>query len=131
MSLELINPDGLPAPAAYTQVIVATGQRMVFVAGQVAVDAEGNLVGAGDVGTQARQVFGNVERALTAAGARTGDVVKITTYVVHHRPEYRPLISEARAAVFGDHKPASTLLGVEALALPDYLIEVEAIAVLD
>lgn len=131
MSLELINPDGLPAPAAYTQVIVATGQRMVFVAGQVAVDAEGNLVGAGDVGTQARQVFANVERALAAAGARTENVVKITTYVVHHRPEYRPLISEARTAVFGDHKPASTLVGVEALALPEYLIEVEAIAVLD
>jgi enamine deaminase RidA (YjgF/YER057c/UK114 family) len=58
-------------------------------------------------------------------------VVKITTYVVHHRPEYRPWISEARAAAFGDHKPTSTLVGVEALALPDYLIEVEAIAVVD
>jgi enamine deaminase RidA (YjgF/YER057c/UK114 family) len=131
VSLELINPDGLPAPAAYTQVIVATGHRLVFVAGQVAVDAEGNVVGPGDLAAQARQVFANVGRALAAAGARPDNVVKITTYVVHHRPEYRPLISDARAAVFGDHKPTSMLVGVEALALPDYLIEVEAIAVVD
>jgi enamine deaminase RidA (YjgF/YER057c/UK114 family) len=131
VSLELINPDGLPAPAAYTQVIVATGRRLVFVAGQVAHDADGNLVGPGDVAAQARQVFANVGRALAAAGARPEDVVKLTTFVVHHRPEYRPLISEARIAVFGDHKPTSTLVGVEALALPDYLIEVEAIAVID
>ena len=131
MPLELVNPDDLPKPAAYTQAIVATGQRLVFVAGQVAVDAEGNVVGPGDLATQSRQVFVNVGRALAAAGARPEDVVKITTYVVHHRPEYRPLISEARTAVFGDHKPTSTLVGVETLALPDYLIEVEAIAVID
>ena len=131
MSLELIKPEDLPAPAAYTQVIVATGQRLIFVAGQVAVDAEGNLVGPGDVAAQARQAFANVGRALAAAGAGPQDVAKITTYVVHHRAEYRPLISEARVAVFGDHKPTSTLVGVEALALPDYLIEVEAIAVID
>jgi enamine deaminase RidA (YjgF/YER057c/UK114 family) len=131
MSLELIKPDELPAPAAYTQVIVATGQRLVFVAGQVAVDAEGNIVGPGDLAAQARQVFENIGHALSAAGARPEDVAKITTYVVHHRPEFRPLISEARAAVFGDHKPTSTLVGVEALALPDYLIEVEAFAVVE
>ena len=131
MSLELINPDGLAAPAAYTQVIIASGRRLVFVAGQVALDADGNLVGSGDLAAQARQVFANVGRALAAAGARPEDVVKLTTYVVHHRPEYRPLISEARIAVFGDHKPTSTLAGVEALALPDYLIEVEAIAVVE
>jgi enamine deaminase RidA (YjgF/YER057c/UK114 family) len=57
MSLELIKPDGLPTPAAYTQVIVATGQRLIFVAGQVAVDAEGTLVGTGDLAAQARQAF--------------------------------------------------------------------------
>ena len=87
MSLELIKPEDLPAPAAYTQVIVATGQRLIFVAGQVAVDAEGNLVGPGDVAAQARQAFANVGRALAAAGAGPQDVAKITTYVLHHRPE--------------------------------------------
>jgi enamine deaminase RidA (YjgF/YER057c/UK114 family) len=131
VSLESIHPDGLPVPPAYSQVIVATGSRMVFVAGQVAVDADGNVVGHGDIAAQARQAFANVGRALAAAGARPDDVTKITIYVVHHRPEYRPLISEARVALFGDHKPTSTLVGVEALALPDFLIEVEAIAVTD
>jgi enamine deaminase RidA (YjgF/YER057c/UK114 family) len=80
---------------------------------------------------QARQAFGNVGRALAAAGARPEHVTKITIYVVHHRPEYLPIISEARIAVFGDHKPADTLVGVQTLAEPGYLIEVDAIAVVD
>ena len=131
MTLELINPEELPTPASYTQVIAATGSRLVFVAGQVADDARGNLVGPGDLAAQARQVFANVGRALAAAGAGPEQVAKITIYVVHHRPEYLPDISDARMAVFGDHKPADSLVGVEALAEPGYLIEVEAIAVVD
>lgn len=131
MTLELINPADLPTPESYTQVVVATGSRMVFVAGQVADDAQGNLVGAGDLAAQARQAFANVGRALTAVGARSDQVARITIYVVHHRTEYLPLISAAREALFGAHLPADTLLGVEALAVPGYLIEVEAIAVLD
>jgi enamine deaminase RidA (YjgF/YER057c/UK114 family) len=131
MTLELINPEELPTPASYTQVIVATGSRLVFVAGQVADDARGNLVGPGDLAAQARQAFANVGRSLAAAGAGPDQVTKITIYVVHHRPEYLPDISEARIAAFGDHKPADTLVGVETLAEPGYLIEVEAIAVVD
>jgi enamine deaminase RidA (YjgF/YER057c/UK114 family) len=131
MTLELINPDDLPTPASYTQVISATGRRLVFVAGQVADDSEGNLVGAGDLAAQARRAFANVGRCLAAAGARPEQVARITIYVVHHRPEYLPDISAARIAVFGDHKPADVLLGVETLAEPGYLIEVEALAVVD
>ncbi len=131
MTLELINPDELPTPASYTQVVVATGSRLVFVAGQVADDAQGNLVAPGDLAAQARQAFANVGRALAAASARPDQVTRITIYVVGHRPEYLPDISAARIAVFGDHKPADTLLGVERLAEPGYLIEVEAIAVAD
>ena len=131
MTLELNNPDGLHTPQSYTQVAVATGSRLVFVAGQVADDAEGNLVGPGDLAAQARQAFANLGRALAAAGARPHDVARITIYVVHHRPEYLPVIEAARIEVFGDHKPTDTLLGVEALAEPGYLIEVDAIAVLD
>ncbi len=131
MTLELINPDELPTPESYTQVIAATGSRLVFVAGQVADDAEGNLVAPGDLAAQARRAFANVGRALTAAGAGPEQVTKITIYVVQHRPEYLAGISEARIAVFGDHKPADTIVGVEALAEPGYLIEVEAIAVVD
>jgi enamine deaminase RidA (YjgF/YER057c/UK114 family) len=131
MTLELINPEDLPTPASYTQVVAATGSRLVFVAGQVADDAQGNLVGPGDLAAQARQVFANVGRALAAGGAGPEQVTKITIYVVHYRPEYMPDISEARMAVFGDHKPADTVVGVEALAEPEYLIEIEAIAVVD
>jgi len=131
MSLHLVNPDDLPTPESYSQVAIATGARLVFVAGQVAEDRDGNLVGAGDLAAQARLAFANVGRALAAAGAAPEQVAKITIYVVGHRPEYLPVISAARIAVFGDHKPADTLLGVETLAEPGYLIEIDAIAVLD
>ena len=131
MALDRINPDELPTPESYTQVISAAGSRFVFVAGQVAEDAEGKLVAPGDLAAQARQAFTNVGLALAAAGARPEQVARITIYVVDHRPEYLPDISAARIAVFGDHRPADTLLGVETLAEPGYLIEVDAIAVVD
>jgi enamine deaminase RidA (YjgF/YER057c/UK114 family) len=129
MTLELINPPELPTPESYTQVVVTTGSRLVFVAGQLADDPQGNLVAPGDLAAQARQAFANVGRALAAAGARPDQVARITIYVVDHRPEHLPQISQARIAVFGDHKPADTIVGVETLAEPGYLIEVEAIAV--
>ena len=129
MTLELINPEDLPTPEAYTHVVVATGARLVFVAGQEPEDERGNLVGAGDLALQARQVFANVGRALAAAGARPDQVTKITIFVVGYRREQLPVIDEARAALFGEHKPADTLVGVEALSRPEFLIEVEAVAV--
>lgn len=131
MTLELINPEELPTPASYTQVVVGTGSRLVFVAGQVADDTHGELVGPDDLAAQSQQAFANVGRSLAAAGARPEQVAKITIYVVDHRPEYLPVISRARIAVFGDHLPVDTLVGVQALAETGYLIEVEAIAVLD
>jgi enamine deaminase RidA (YjgF/YER057c/UK114 family) len=129
MTLKLINPDALPAPPTYTHVVVAAGSKVVFIAGQEPEDARGNLVGPGDLGAQAHQVFANLGRAVAAGGARLDQVAKITIFVVHHRPEYLPVIEEARAALFGEHKPADTLVGVAALARPGYLIEVDAIAV--
>lgn len=131
MTIERIDPDTLPTPESYTQVVAATGSRFVFVAGQVAEDPQGRLLGAGDLAAQARQAFANVGRALAAAGARPDQVARITIYVVGHRPAYLPLISDARVAVFGDHKPADVLIGVETLAEPGYLIEVDALAILD
>jgi enamine deaminase RidA (YjgF/YER057c/UK114 family) len=130
MTLECINPPDLPTPPTYSHVAIAAGSRLVFVAGQEPEDEYGNLVGAGDLSPQARQVFTNVGRALTAGGARPDQVAKITIYVVGYRPEYLPVIEEARVAVFGDHKPADTLLGVETLSRPEYLIEVDAFAVI-
>ena len=129
MTLQLINPGDLPEPLTYTHVVVATGTQMVFIAGQEPEDAQGNLVGPGDLAAQAHQVFANLGRALTAASARPGQVAKITIYVVQHRPEYLPVIEQARLSLFGDHKPADTVVGVETLARPGYLIEVDAIAV--
>lgn len=131
MTLQLIDPDDLPTPVTYTQVVVATGSRLVFVAGQEPEDSHGNLVGPGDLAAQARQVFGNLGRALAAAGARPDQVAKITIHVVDHRPEFLPVIEAARVGLFGDHKPADTLVGVPTLAIPGYLVEVDAIAVLD
>jgi enamine deaminase RidA (YjgF/YER057c/UK114 family) len=131
MTLECINPEDLPSPLTYTQVIVATGNRLVFVAGQEPEDEHGNLVGPGDLAVQTRQVFANVGRALHAAGALPEDVTKITIFVVRYRPEHLSVIEVGRVALFGDHKPADTIVGVEALSRPEYLIEVEATAVID
>ncbi|WP_152363728.1 RidA family protein [Microlunatus speluncae] len=131
MTLEFINPADLPTPATYTQVVVATGSKLVFVAGQEPEDENGNLVGPGDLGVQARQVYANLGRALAAAGARPDQVTKITIFVVgYQRDECLPTIEAARVTLFGDHKPADTLVGVESLS-PGYLVEVEAIAVID
>ena len=131
MTLECINPEDLPTPSTYTQVVVATGSRLVFVAGQEPEDEHGSLVGVGDLGAQAQQVFANLGRALAAAGARPDQVTKLTIYVVGHRREYLPVIEQARVALFANHKPADALIGVQTLSNPEYLIEVDAIAVAD
>jgi len=127
VTLELLNPDGLPTPPTFTQVVVASGARTVFVSGQVAAGSPED----GDFADQARAVHANLAIALEAAGARPSDVAKLTTYVVEYRPDLLPAIAEARAGVFGEHRPASTLVGVAALAQPQFRIEVEAIAVVD
>jgi enamine deaminase RidA (YjgF/YER057c/UK114 family) len=131
MALECINPKDLPIPETYTQVVVATGSKLVFLSGQEPADIHGELVGRGDLATQARQVFGNLGRALAAARARPEQVIKITIYVVNYkRDECLPIIEKVRIALFGDHKPADTVLGVATLS-PGYLIEVDAIAIID
>jgi enamine deaminase RidA (YjgF/YER057c/UK114 family) len=132
MGLQRLTPAGLFKPAAYTQVVLAQGRRMAFIAGQVSIDAEGKLVAPGDFAGQVKQVFANLGTALEGAGATPADVTKITIYVVNYKPELRPLLGEARSAVFGATAlPASTLVGVQALAEPGFLIEIEAVAVLD
>jgi enamine deaminase RidA (YjgF/YER057c/UK114 family) len=131
MTLKCINPSDLPTPQSYTQVVVATGSKLVFVSGQEPEDVNGNLVGPGDLAAQARQVYANLGRALAAAGAGPQQVAKITVYVVNYkRDECLAIIEEARKTLFGDHKPADVVLGVTSLS-PGYLIEVDAIAVID
>lgn len=131
MTLQTINPKDLPFPQTYSQVVVATGSKLVFVSGQEPEDVEGKLVGRGDLTTQAGQVFANLGRALAAAGATPEQVTKITIYVVNYdRDVCLPIIEKARIELFGDHKPADVVLGVASLS-PDYLIEVDAVAVVD
>jgi len=132
MPIQRLTPKGLFKPVAYTQVVVGSGPRTVFVSGQVSMDAAGKLVAPGDFAGQARQVYANLRAALEGAGATPADVTKLTTYVVGYQPELRALLAEARQAVFGAAAlPASTLVGVQALAELGYLVEVEAIAVTD
>src|SRR3954470_250521 len=125
MTLECINPSDLPTPQTYTQVVVATGSKLVFVSGQEPEDIHGQLVGRGDLAAQAHQVYANLGRALAAAGARPDQVTRITVYVVNYnRDECLPIIEAARIALFGSHKPADVVLGVASLS-PGYLIEVD------
>jgi enamine deaminase RidA (YjgF/YER057c/UK114 family) len=132
MKTEFIQPRGVAASPAYTHVVTASGGTTVYVSGQVAFDEDGKLVGRGDLAAQTRQVFQNLERALAAAGATFENVVKLTTYVVGYKPELVAAIREIRSGFLPkDRPPASTLVGVEALAFDGLLIEVEAIAVVD
>ena len=134
MPVELVNPEGLPQSDAYAQVGVATGSRTVYVAGQVARTADGTPVGEGDLAAQVEQVFRNLVTALSAVGASYPDVAKLTIYVVDWTPDKMGafMAGAGRAAKELGIDPArpTTLIGVAALAEPDLLVEVEAIAVL-
>ena len=131
-TVEHPRAEGLLANPAFSQVVVATGKRMIYTAGQVSIDERGRLVGADDLAAQTTQAMHNVGLALAAAGASFANIVKITTYVVNYQPEHRTVIGKARAPFFeGEMPPASTLVGVAALALPEWLVEIEAIAVID
>lgn len=134
MSVQLLNPAGLPQPEFYRQVAVAEGSRLVFVAGQVARDAEGNPVGTGDFAAQVEQAFCNVATALAGAGGSFADVANLTIYVVDWTPALLPLLGEGvgRAAgrmQFDPLKPV-TLISVAGLGEPDLMVEVQATAVL-
>jgi enamine deaminase RidA (YjgF/YER057c/UK114 family) len=130
--LEHLRPEGLQQNPAYSHAVVASGKRTVYIAGQVSMDEKGALVGAGDLSAQTTQVMRNIGLALAAAGASYADITKITTFVVNYKPEYRAVIGKARSAFFTNGAPpASTLVGVTALAMPEWLIEIEAVAVVD
>ncbi len=111
----------------FSQVVVASGSRTVYIAGQVSLDADGALVGGDDAGAQAEQCLAYIGRALAAAGAGPVDVARVTVYLTDIGD--RAVVAEARARFFGDHRPAATLFEVSALALPELLVEIEAVAV--
>jgi len=125
------NPPASASPPAYRQVVTAKPGTIVFVAGQVAQNDKGELVGKGNLKAQADQVWENVRRALAAGGATFKDVVKTTTYVVNYQPAMRDELRAARLRAMGPaNPPAATLVGVQSLAQDDWLIEVEVTAVI-
>lgn len=135
MTVTLVNPDGLPKPDVYRQLSIATGSKLVFLAGQVARDAQGRRVGEGDLAAQVEQAYLNIGTALAGVGGSFDDVAKLTVYVVDWTPDKMPLLGEgvtrAAAKLGVDPVKPITLLGVAALAEPDLLVEVEATAVID
>ncbi len=129
-AIERINPPGLSKSPAYSHAVTAKGGRIVWIAGQVAQNAKGEIVGKGDFKAQLEQVWKNLATALAAAGAKFDDVVKINTYVVNYKASMRDDVRAARLKFMGPGEPpAATLVGVQALATDDYLVEIEMTAV--
>ena len=125
MAREVFFPNPDNKPSGFSPAARVGG--MVFVSGQVSVDGEGEPVGVGDVGAQSARCFGNVEAALVAAGAGWDDVVKITCFLVEGA-DYAAYAA-ARLAIFPEGGPASSTVFVAGLVRPEYLVEIEAIAV--
>src|SRR4029450_4480941 len=134
MPKECINPDSLfpSLPYGFSQLVVATGKRMVFISGQTAWDEQKNIVGGDSVLEQARQAFRNLQKAMEVAGGTLKDVVALRIYVVDYQAECGTAVGLALREFFSaENPPASTLIGLSALAVPEFLIEIEATAVLD
>ena len=124
MPKQVIQPQGLPKPTAYSHA-VKTGNT-VYIAGQIAQDAQGRLVGVGDIEAQAVRVFENLKLALASVNATFDDVAKITVFVTD--PRFREKVGEVRARYLKEPFPASTFLVVSGLARPELLLEIEATA---
>ena len=121
----IATPEAKPV-ANYKMATRLEGGRLLYISGQVAWDASGNIVGKGDVRAQARQTFDNLRGVLRAAGGDLPNLMKITTYIT--KIEDFPAVAQARSEVFQGELPASTLIVVKSLFHPDFLIEVEAVA---
>jgi 2-iminobutanoate/2-iminopropanoate deaminase len=134
MPKEYLNPNSLfsSLPHGFSQVVIATGRKMVFISGQTAWDARKNIVGGDSVLEQARQAFRNLETAMEAAGGTLKDVVALRIYVVDYQAESGTAVGTALREFFSpQNPPASTWIGVSALAVPEFLIEIEATGMLD
>ncbi len=132
MKVVRINPPGSPTPKNYHHVVSVEGGRTVYLAGQLAFDADRNIVGGDDVVAQTRQALANLKRNVEAAGAGMTDMVKINTYVAGYDPGDLQGILDVMAEYFPEaHQPTNTFLGVERLAADGVLIEIEGIAVTD
>ncbi|MFL6796172.1 MAG: RidA family protein [Xanthobacteraceae bacterium] len=132
MTTKRIQPEGLFQRALkghtlYSHVVIASGKSLVFIAGQLARDRNGGIVGVGEMGTQIRQVGENLRIALAAAGVTVDDLVKTTTYVTDIDEFFK--YPEIRSEVFGQNLPTSTTVEVRRLSHPDLMVEIEALAI--
>lgn len=128
--IRFLNPEGLFKPSTFSQIAVTKGDKVVFISGQTARDPTSKIVAVGDVKGQAEKVFANLRTAIESVGGSMGHIAKITTFVVNLQPDDRVWIGEMVKKHF-PRPPAHTLVGISALAAPELLIEIEAIAVLD
>ena len=129
-TIRFLNPEGLFKPSTFSQIAVTEGDKVVFISGQTARDSTSKIVAVGDVKGQAEKVFANLRTAIESVGGSMGDIAKITTFVVNLQPDDRVWIGEMVKKHF-PKPPAHTLVGISALATPELLIEIEAIAILD
>ena len=134
MPKEYINPSNLfsSLPHGFSQVVIATGKKIVFISGQTAWDERKNILGGDSVFEQAKQAFRNVKKAVEVAGGTLKDVVALRIYVVDYQAESGTAVGTVLREFFSQgNPPVSTWIGVSALAVPEFLIEIEATAVLD
>ena len=131
MSIEHLNPEGLHKNPAFSQVVVTHGNvRTIYIGGQNAITPSGEIVGKDDIGQQAEQIFANLEIALASAGAQLEHVIKWTIYVLQGQPPQPAFEVFQRTWGNRPNPPLITLLFVAGLAHPDFLMEIEAIAVM-
>ena len=134
MAKEYLNPGSLfpSLESGFSQIVIASDRRTVYISGQTAWDAQKQIIGGANLGEQARQAFRNIQTAVEAAGGTLSDIVALRIYIVNYKREEAEAISDALKAFFPEaNRPASTWIGVSSLAVPDFLIEVEATAVLE
>ncbi len=134
MPIERLNPDTLYDSVQYgfSHATLQDGGRTLHLAGQVAWDRDCAIVGGGDLAAQTRQALANIRAVLAAAGATPANIVRLRTYVVDHEPSKLGVVTgEIMAFLDGAVPPPNTFIGVQALALPDFLVEIEATAALD
>ena len=134
MPKRYINPPTLfsSLPHGFSQAVVSRGGTTVHISGQTAWDVQKQIIGGSDLGAQTRKALSNLRAAVEAAGGTLTDVVALRLYVVNYKPEDAAVIGTALREFFpANQAPASTWVGVSALAVADFLIEIEAVAVLE
>lgn len=130
VNFQLSVPDTMPKSVGYSQVAMVTGGAIVFVAGQVALDKSGNIVGRNDFGAQVQQVFENLKAAVEAAGGDFSDVIKLNSYFLDlsHLSKFREVRDKY---VNLENPPVSTAIQVPGLFRPEFLVEIEAVAIVN